>query len=235
MKQLYAFLLLVLSFNMYSQNYFEGIVEYNVEIKFPDHFKNSNGENIEDIDKLYDTLSNLKKLYYICKNGNYVITPKLNSKVKQLYLSKINTIYFFKDNLVVAANASVDLESTIGKKPTVELLTNESIVNGINCRVVKVAWKLGTYYYYYNSDFLKINNEPFKFHTYDMWNKYLEIAKCLPLKIIKEINGFSTTTLTFKKMKIKSIKNSVFNLPAMNENLELSRYKQPHEKVYIIE
>ncbi len=219
-----------------AQENFEGIIEYGVKFEMLENFKRLGISEEDFIKQLKENNQFFSEIQYYYRKGDYCIISKQKAfQEKQIYLAKTNLIYYFKDDLIITSDASIDLESLKGDKPKVELLEKIEKVNNEKCRIVKITWKLGTYYYYFKPEFLTIEPEFFEKHNYDMFNEYLKISKALPVKIIKEIDNFMKIEMTIKSHKRQKIRDSFFELPDMKENLNLREYTPSHQRVYNVQ
>lgn len=172
------------------------------------------------------------------KKGDYVSISKNNNvNFINTFINKEKLIYQIKDdiNIVTAIDVTIDLEEKLGQKPAIKLLEKTEQIEEFKCSVVEVKWKFGTYRYYFSNGILSIDPQLFKNYNYDQWFNFLKISKALPLKIEKEINGFCKTTYTFEVFDEKAeIDNSVFEIPKMKLNKELSKM-YPNKKIFIVD
>ena len=220
--------------NLISQNSFEGVIEYDVKFKMLEGFEKFGVSNDDFIKNLKSQGEYFSKVDYYYKGGNYAFETNLKNNIrKQIYVSKENNIYFFENDLVIVSDASIDLETVKGNTPKIQLLDKTELINNIRCNVVKVVWKLGTYYYYYNSEILIVDPNLFKGHNYDQFYRFLEISKSLPIRIVKEVNNLMVTELTLKKFFKKKIMDNVFDIPNLQYDDDLNKYAQPHQKVFV--
>lgn len=133
-------------------------------------------------------------------------------------------------------DASADLEfQIIGKKPTIKKLDTIVTINEMECKIVRVNWKSGTYDYYYNSAFLKIDYKLFENHIYDGWAAFLKISNSLPIKIVKSTNGLATVTLTLIRHSNETIDNKIFEIPKLIPDKDINIFKIPNTELMRIE
>jgi hypothetical protein len=171
------------------------------------------------------------------KKGDYVsISKNKNINFINTFINKEKLIYQIKDdlNIVMAIDVTIDLEEKLGHKPSIKLLEKTEQIEAFKCSVIEVKWKSGVYRYYFSNEILAIDPQLFKDYNYDQWFNYLKISKALPLKIEKEINDFCKTTYTLETYDEKAeIDNSIFEIPKMKLNKELSKM-YPNKKIFIV-
>ncbi|WP_152975542.1 hypothetical protein [Lacinutrix himadriensis] len=211
---LLLFLIPVLGF---SQN-FEGTLVYENDIKIAEKFSKQLGMTKE---KMMESGKFLEETLITYKNGNYLSKPN-KGKIKVVYLSDRNEILTIdkKSELVPAIKAEIDLETELKEKsPKITVEQTDEIILNTKCSKVIVVWETGTYEYFFNSDYLKMDSTLYNNHKYDMWSEYLKLSNSLPLKIVKRMYGMMTITMTLKEIKKHSVNDKVFKLP----KLELSK------------
>lgn len=211
---LLLFFIPVLSF---SQN-FEGTLVYNNDIEIAEKFSDQFGMTKE---KMMESGKFFEKTLITYKNGNYLSKPN-KGKIKVIYLSDRNEILTIdkESELVPAIKAEIDLETELKeKRPKITVKQTDEIILNKKCSKVIVEWETGTYEYFFNSDYLKMDSTLYNNHKYDMWSEYLKISNSLPLKIVKKIGGMMTTTMTLKEIKEYAVDDKIFKLP----NLKLSK------------
>lgn len=211
---LLLFLIPILGF---SQN-FEGTLIYENDIEISEKFSKQFGMTKE---KIMENRKLFEQTLITYKNGNYLSKPN-KGKVKIIYLSDRNEILTLdkKLKLVPAIKAEIDLETeSRGKSPKITLEETDEIILNIKCSKVIVEWEAGTYEYFFNSDYLKMDAALYSNHKYDMWSEYLKLSNALPLKIVKKIGEIMTITMTLKEIKEHSVNDKIFQLP----ELELSK------------
>ena len=216
MKNSFLFLFLV-PFSIFGQN-FEGTLIYSNDIEISKKFSEEFGMTKESLSKSGKFFEETLTTY---KNGNYLSKPN-KGKIKTIYLSDRNEIITLDKemDLVPAIKAEVDLETMLkDKPPTITVQETDEVILNMKCSKVVVEWQTGTYEYYFNSEYLKMDAALYSNHKYDMWSEYLKISNALPLKIVKKTNGLMTLTMTLIKIKEHPVKDKVFKLP----KLELSK------------
>jgi len=170
------------------------------------------------------------------KHGNYVTFLNNSLKSRTIYNSDSNKIYSLQNgdasDICTVTDASIDLESVMtGKLLTVEKLDTNVIVDGINCNIVRVKWKSGTYDYYYNSNKLTVDTTLFAQHLYDGWSEYLKISNSLPLKIVKMTKGMMTITMTLVSSKVEVINEKMFIIPTLISDKDLNVVKIANREI----
>lgn len=211
---LLLFLIPILGF---SQN-FEGTLVYENDIEIAEKFSKQFGMTKE---KMMESGQFFEETLTTYKNGNYLSKPN-KGKIKVIYLSDRNEILTLdkKLDLVPAIKAEIDLETELKEKsPKITVEQTDEIILNIKCSKVIVEWETGTYEYFFNSDYLKMDYTLYSNHKYDMWSEYLKLSNSLPFKIVKRIDGMTTITMTLKEIKEHSVNDKIFKLP----KLELSK------------
>ena len=171
MKNLLLITLLLLANLSFGQS-FEGTLSYVTDFEIAGKMK-AMGITKEDlITRMRQEGSYTDTVKVSYKQGNSYTLMNSNPKSWSIYKSEQNKIYSLQDgeasDICTITDASVDYESTLtGKMPSVTKLDSVAVVNGINCNIVRVKWKTGTYDYYYNPDQLKVDPTLFKKHIYD--------------------------------------------------------------------
>jgi hypothetical protein len=233
-KILIAILFLSTGFS-YGQS-FEGTLTYISELEvLPKMAKMGvTKEMLLDKMKLDGSWSDTIKTSY--KNGNYFTLLNNNLKSRTIYKSDSNKIYSLQDgdvsDICTVTDASIDLEFTLtGKLPIVEKLDTTTFVDGINCNIVRVKWKSGTYDYYYNSNKLTVDATLFAKHMYDGWSGYLKISNSLPLKIVKTTKGMMTITMTLVSSKVEVVNEKIFSIPTLISDNDLNIVKIANREV----
>ncbi|WP_422104368.1 hypothetical protein [Winogradskyella sp.] len=200
-----------------SQN-FEGTLVYKNDIEIAEKFSKQFGMTKE---KMMESGKFFEETLITYKNGNYLSKPN-KGKIKVIYLSDRNEILTLDktSDLVPAIKAEIDLETELKEKsPKITIEQTDEIILSIKCSKVIVEWETGTYEYFFNSDYLKMDSALYTNHKYDMWSEYLKLSNALPLKIVKKMDGMMTITMTLKEIKEHSVKDKIFELP----KLELSK------------
>lgn len=164
------------------------------------------------------------------KLGNYISYTNFNPLKWSIYKRETNNFYSFQEgedaDICIMNDASIDSETQLtGIKPKVKKLDSIEEVFGRKCNIVRIEWKFGTYDYYYDSSFLKVNPTFYKKHVYDGWNEFINISHALPVKIVKKVNNLSTVTLTLIRFKEEMIDYKLFELPNLLPDEELNQIK----------
>ena len=154
------------------------------------------------------------------KQGDYITYTNFTPKSWSVYKQSANKLYTFQDgegsDICTVTDVSVDLEAqATGVKPTVEKLDTLVEVNAMKCEVVRVKWKAGTYDYYYNSTFLKVDPKLFEGHVYDGLAEFLKISNSLPIRMVKSTKGLANVTLTLSRHSQETVDPKLFELPKL--------------------
>jgi len=199
---------------------FEGTLIYNNSIELSEKFIEKTGMTV---DKMKQSNSFYEQMKITYKDSNYLIEPTVG-KIKIIYNPERNEILTIdkKLDLVSAILTDVDLESKKnGDLPKIEIQDTDEIILSKKCKKVVVTWKMGTYEYYYNSEFLKMDSTLYSNHVYDMWSEFLKTSNSLPLKIVKKTNGLMTFTMILVEVKEYSVNDKKFKLPRLKPHDEL--------------
>jgi len=224
-----SILLIFLFFSTWlSGQSFEGTLTYTVDLIVSEKLakKGVTTESLKEKMMAESSFSDTVKVTF--KEGNYY-TVYCNSKNNtwNIYKAETNKIYGFQkgenSDICSVLDASIDLEfQYTGTMPTFQLLDSTCIVNGITCKIVKVKWKSGAYYYNYNESKLKVNPELYSKLVYDGWAEFLKISGgALPLRIVKKVSGMMTTVHTLISEKKEQINPALFNIPKLKADPNL--------------
>lgn len=228
-------ILICVNIPSYGQS-FEGTLTYVSDIEISEKIAKMGMTKQKLFDKMKKegTLSDTIKTSY--KLGSYCTYLNNNQKSRSIYNGTTNKIYSLQDgessDICTVIDAAIDLEFTMtGKAPTVEKLDTTIAVNGINCNVVRIKWKSGTYDYYFNSAKLNVTPSLFAKHTYDGWAVFLQFSNALPLKIVKTTKGLVTITLTLLAIKQEPIDEKLFSIPNLVSDETLNAVKTPNKEI----
>lgn len=122
----------------------------------------------------------------------------------------------------------------LGTKPKEEFGETTIEVLGKRCKKVTIIWKAGQFEYYYNSEYLKMDSSLFLNYNYDGWYQFLKKSNSLPLRIVKKVGGMIITTMDLIEVNEVNVNDSVFELPKMKLDEELSELTPENQKVYKI-
>jgi hypothetical protein len=169
------------------------------------------------LDKMKKEGEYFDTLVITLKNGNYKKEDNSNSRKKIVYKSDVNKIYTFQkdfDHVVITdAKKKYALNLKL-PEPTFEKTDSLKVVNGYNCKLVKLSWdKLGEEYYFYNSEVVKLDAQLFKNHNNEYFNNIIEISNSYPIEIIKTVMNFITIKMTLIKISEEKILDDEFKLP----------------------
>lgn len=209
MKVLFSVLAFFTTLTISAQN-FEGILTYRVErIKIDDKRDSVSKANS------YDTFT----ITY--KNGHYREDFISNDKSFHIYLADSNKTFFINledSTCKIRDESNNDNEQSL----QVNLLDTLVKVDKVLCKVVRAKYETGYYDYYFSEDVNPISPQFYSEFVNTGWNKYLAIAKALP---IKKVTIFKTLvpggenkwgwSATLIKTDIKAIDKKLFKLPAM--------------------
>ncbi|MDH7913039.1 hypothetical protein [Winogradskyella sp. SYSU M77433] len=213
-------LAILIPFLSFSQN-FEGTLTYLNDVEIAEKFSEQFGMTKE---KLIETGQFFEEMEITYKDNNYLVSQS-NSKTKVVYNPERNEILTIdrKSDLVTAIKAGIDLQTeTRGISPKITVEDTEDMVMNIKCSKVVVEWEMGTYEYYFNSEYLKMDPELYSNHKYDMWSEFLKLSNALPLKIVKIIPNMMTITMTLNKIDEHSVNDKVFKLPKLKLSEEFT-------------
>ena len=229
-------LILIFILNLAFGQSFEGTLVYTTDLEISPKLEKMGMTKQSLIEKMRDDGSWLDTLSISYKLGNYYYksSNKLNSWL--LYNSEANKIYSVQDGvkneICSVIDASIDTEfAYTNKMPSVTKLDTSVTVNNIECNIVRVKWKSGTYDYYYNSTMLIVNPDFYFNHIYDGWYEFLKISKSLPIKIVKIANGMMTITQTLITTKKDLIDDKLFVVPNLVSDKDLNSIKSPNREI----
>ena len=167
-----------------------------------------------------------QEIYY-SEDGFFFCQYDNDDHMWQIYRPDSNKHYTIIDtsDLCTVLDISVDLESKhTNKEPQIIQLDTTLMVFDRPCKAIRIKWKTGYYDYVYSEGFLKVNPANFKNYKYDGWSQYLERSGCLPLMIVKVVNGMMKNTLTLVEVEEINVDHALFQVPRLipsEENLNL--------------
>lgn len=230
MKKIIVFLVLILVLKGNAQS-FEGKVEYVVSTEILGDSLLHGVSKKKLVDKLIsqgeipiDTLN-----YIYSEKGDFVSIWKYgNIDMISNYIKKDNLLYNFVGdlNVVSAIDVTIDLEEKLGNSPVLKELGQKEKVGTLECSIVEVRWKMGTYRYYFSNSILKVDSELFKGYNYDQFYEFLKISNSLPVKIEKITNDFFKSTYLLHSYNTKKVDKSIFTIPKPHRNLLEIRTQQ---------
>jgi hypothetical protein len=237
MKYLITTLFVLTTGLLFGQS-FEGTVVYKTDFKFQISKKMAQMGLTEEMmkEKMKKDGSWTDSVKTSYKQGDYITYTNFNPKSWSVYKQKDNKLYSFESgeasDLCTVTDVSIDLEFQMtGNKPTVVKLDTIAEINGMKCEAVRVKWKTGTYDYYYNSSFLKVDSKLYANHIYDGWVDFLKISNALPVKIVKSTKGMSTVTYTLTRHSEEKIDPKLFVIPKLVADKELNVIKIANREV----
>lgn len=237
MKKIIVFLIFLIAFEGNSQS-FEGKLEYGIitEIlgdsllqgiskkKLIEKLKSQGEIPIDTLTYIYSAKGDFVS---ISKYGNIDMISNFVKKDKLLYT-------FIGDlNIVSAIDVTIDLEEKLGNPPSIKKIDKKEKIGDLECSIVEVKWKTGTYRYYFSDTILKVDPELFKDYKYDQFYEFLKISNSLPVKIEKITNDFFKATYLLNSYTPQKIDKDVFIVPKMKEDKTMSGiYK--NKKIFTI-
>lgn len=237
MKKIIVFLVLILVLKGNAQS-FEGKVEYVVSTEILGDSLLHGVSKKKLVEKLIsqgeipiDTLN-----YIYSEKGDFVSIWKYgNIDMISNYIKKDNLLYNFVGdlNIVSAIDVTIDLEEKLGNPPILKELEQKEKVGNLECSIVEVRWKMGTYRYYFSNSLLKVDSELFKGYNYDQFYEFLKISNSLPVKIEKITKDFFKSTYLLHSYTTKKVDKSVFTIPKMKED-KMMRGMYQNKKIFII-
>lgn len=210
---------------------FEGTLVYSVNIELGEMFKTM-GVTIADVrQKMEDEGAWFDTIRSTYKGSNYINV--LNSVVttKTIYKADSNKLFTFADSICMIMSADDSNLEEAFKKGTPKVFKRDTSVeiNGKKCNVVRVEWKKDYIEYFYNENTYPMEGSLYKQHKQDGWGDYLAIANALPLKIVKTSSG-TYTTLTLVKAEPKTVSDTLFAIPELVEDEDLSFFNSMNIK-----
>lgn len=218
MKKTLFGIIAVLTYSLTFGQSFEGKLIYKVEFDIKTQkigsFEITKEQVIEKMKKEGEYFDSITVTF---KNGNYLKEDNSNLEKRIIYKSTLNKIYTFQKDfeyvLITDANKFNALNLKF-KEPKIEKIDSLKIINGNNCKLLKLSWdKLGDEYYFYNPEIAKLDTKLFNKHNYEYLNTILGITNSYPLEIIKKISNFISVKMTLIDIKEDKIEDSLFELP----------------------
>ncbi len=202
------FLLLLISFASFSQN-FEGEIVYS-------NSYTSKTPQLKD-EQWSLMLGNTQN--YLIKGGDYKSISNGKLMQWQLYINKDNKLYnkMANSETVYWNDGSVQGDEIL----KVEINKNATEVLGYMCDEIILTCKSGIQKYYYNSK-LAVDTKLFINHKFGNWYDFLSKSNALPLKMILENPQFTTISIATEIKPMKLEINS-FELP-IGVKTEKSKY-----------
>jgi hypothetical protein len=193
------FLLLLISFSSFSQN-FEGEIVYS-------NTYTSKTPQLRD-EQWSLMLGNTQN--YLIKGGDYKSITNGKLMQWQLYINKDNKLYnkMANSETVYWNDGSVQGDEIINA----EINKNVAEILGYKCDEIILTCKSGIQKYYYNSK-LAVDTKLFVNHKFGNWYDYLSKSNALPLKMILENTQFKTISIA-TEIKPMKLEINTFELPA---------------------
>ncbi len=240
MRGITTLILLLTTLQIFGQS-FEGTLVYKVDFEFhiSDKMAKMGVTNEMLKERMIREGSSTDSLKMCFKQGDYISYTNFNPQSWSIYKQQNNKLYSFQNgeasDICTVTDVSFDSEFQLtGIKPTITKLDTLVVINGIKCEIVRVKWKSGTYDYYFNSTFLKVDNKLFENHHYDGWAEFLAISNSLPVKIVKTVKGLTVVTLTLIRNKAETIDSNLFLIPTLIEDKDLNIMKFTNRELFRI-
>jgi hypothetical protein len=237
MKHLITTLLVLTTGLLFGQS-FEGTLVYKTDFKFQISKKMAQMGLTEEMmkEKMKQDGSLTDSVKTIYKQGDYISYTNFNPQSWSVYKQKDNKLYSFQSgedsDICTVTDVAIDLEFQMtGNKQTVAKLDTIAEINGMKCEAVRVKWKTGTYDYYYNSSFLKVDSKLYVNHIYDGWADFLKISNSLPIKIVKSTKGLATVTYTLTRHAEEKVDPKLFVIPKLVADKDLNIIKLANREV----
>jgi len=231
MKQIITTLLVLTTGLLFGQSY-EGTLVYKTDFQFQISEKMAKMGITEEMmeEKMKQDGSWTDSIKTSYKQGDYITYTNFSPQSWSVYKQLTNKLYSFQDgeasDICTVTDVSIDLEFQMtGNKPTVQKLDTIVDIDGRRCEIVRVQWKTGTYDYYYDSSFLKVDSKLFENHIYDGWADFLKISNSLPVKIVKSVKSLATVSLTLIRHTEETTDRKLFEIPELIPDKDLNLIK----------
>ncbi len=196
---------------------FEGVITYTIDIALPDSFMGFDRATLLKGIKSKSEWSSEHRYIYGA-NGNYRLELNDSSKTYSIYKPELNKIYSLTPGaeFCVVSDVSKDLgEKWLNTSPTIKLLDTTYVVNSKVCKVVRVDWNgAGHTDYIFAEGYLPADPEMYKGYKAEGWYGYLQIAKALPVMIIRNAMGMATSFTLVSAVPSK-VDASLFEIPKL--------------------
>lgn len=202
------FLLLLISFTSFSQN-FEGEIVYS-------NSYTSKTPQLKD-EQWSLMLGNTQN--YLIKGGDYKSISNGKLMQWQLYINKDNKLY----NKMANSETVYWNDGTVQGDEIIKVEVNKNVteVLGYKCDEIILTCKSGIQKYYYNSK-LAVDTKLYINHKFGNWYDYLSKSNALPLKMVLENPQFTTISIA-TEIKPMKLEINTFELPA-GVKTEKSKY-----------
>lgn len=228
MRKTITIFLLSISSLLSAQN-FEGTLTYSVDFELSQNMLDMGltKEMMKSKMLAEGTWADTIKTSY--KNGFYRSHNLSANRSWVIYRPDTKKIYSFQNgetsDLCMVTDTTIDLEEKMtGEGPNLTLLDTLTEYKDYRLKTVHVKWKSGNYYYLFDEDHFNMDPELFEGHIYDAWYDYLKLSGSLPVKIIKEAGKMMTITMSLVDASETRIEDSVFQIPELVEDEELSSF-----------
>ena len=240
MKQIITTILVFTTGILFGQSY-EGTLVYKTDFQFKISEKMMKMGITEEMmkEKMKKEGSLTDSIKTIYKQGDYITYTNFSPQSWSVYKQLANKLYSFQDveasDICTVTDVSIDMEFQMtGNKPIIQKLDTVVDINGRRCEIVRVLWKSGTYDYYFDSNFLKVDAKLFENHIYDGWADFLKISNSLPIKIVKSVKGLTTVSHTLIRHKEETIDPKLFEIPELLADQDLNLIKIGNRELFKI-
>ena len=240
MKQIITTILVLTTGILFGQSY-EGTLVYKTDFQFKISEKMMKMGITEEMmkEKMKKEGSLTDSIKTIYKQGDYITYTNFSPQSWSVYKQLANKLYSFQDgeasDICTVTDVSIDMEFQMtGNKPIIQKLDTVVEINGRRCEIVRVLWKSGTYDYYFDSNFLKVDAKLFENHIYDGWADFLKISNSLPIKIVKSVKGLTTVSHTLIRHKEETIDLKLFEIPELLPDQDLNLIKIGNRELFRI-
>ena len=238
MKQIITTILVFTTGLLFGQSY-EGTLVYKTDFQFKISEKMMKMGITEEMmkEKMKKEGSLTDSIKTIYKQGDYINYTNFSPQSWSVYKQLANKLYSFQDveasDICTVTDVSIDMEFQMtGNKPIIKKLDTVVEINGRKCEIVRVLWKSGTYDYYFDSNFLKVDAKLFENHIYDGWADFLKISNSLPIKIVKSVKGLTTVSHTLIRHKEETIDLKLFEIPELLPDQDLNLIKIGNRELF---
>ena len=240
MKQIITTILVFTTGILFGQSY-EGTLVYKTDFQFKISEKMMKMGITEEMmkEKMKKEGSLTDSIKTIYKQGDYITYTNFSPQSWSVYKQLANKLYSFQDgeasDICTVTDVSIDMEFQMtGNKPIIQKLDTVVEINGRRCEIVRVLWKSGTYDYYFDNNFLKVDAKLFENHIYDGWADFLKISNSLPIKIVKSVKGLTTVSHTLIRHKEETIDPKLFEIPELLADQDLNLIKIGNRELFKI-
>jgi hypothetical protein len=221
-KNLIVIFFLTNILGLFSQT-FEGKLVYEITFRVDEDRANKLGISVDEMLKMLKKKEDFADtITYYIKDGNYIQEDNSKKRIKKIFRSHENIIYYFEkeSNYVVLHNAEYNnsLGLDLGEFRVSNPDSSKTIL-GKKCSLVKLTWDdFANEFYWYDSNILKVNPLLFVNHNVDGLNNLLNFTNSWPFEKTISINNFVTITTTLVYFQKMDINDSMFNIPELRKS-----------------